>query len=107
MREIHQILAFHALAIPPKCNAKKIGKRNEQAVQNSFGLAAKCVELRSNSILMHRQRANFYLDRISLGKIQEFAPLAHPTFLGRIFYFKNKHIPSISIFSPRQPLSNW
>ncbi|MCQ1056768.1 hypothetical protein LRP52_01340 [Photobacterium sp. ZSDE20] len=98
MHEIHQILAFHALAIPPKCNAKKIGKRNEQAVQNSFCIAAKCVKLRSNSILMQRRRANFYHDRISLGKIQEFAPLAHPTFSGRIFYLRNKYIPPQFVF---------
>ncbi|PSV45726.1 hypothetical protein C9J47_16910 [Photobacterium indicum] len=39
----------------------------------------KCLKVRSNSIFMQHSHANFYLDRISLGIIQEFAALAHPT----------------------------
>ncbi|WEM42461.1 hypothetical protein PTW35_00895 [Photobacterium sp. DA100] len=106
MHEFNQILAFHMLALPLEWTPIALGKRNEQAVQKSAGLAAKCLELRSNSILMHQQRANFYLDRISLGIFQEFAPLAHPTFLGRIFYSINKHIPPKHIFTPPLQLRN-
>ncbi|MDV5171262.1 hypothetical protein [Photobacterium rosenbergii] len=106
MHEFNQILAFPAIAGAYQGNKEMCGKRNVQAVQNSSGLFVKCVELRSNSILMHQQRANFYLDRISLGIFQEFAPLAHPTFLGRIFYSRNKHIPSKHIFAPPHQLRN-
>jgi len=100
LHEFNQILAFLAFAAGYNNNRSVFGKRNVQAVQKSIALIAKCVELRSNSILMHQQHANFYLDRISLGIFQEFAPLAHPTFLGRIFYSRNKHIPPKHIFTP-------
>jgi len=49
--------------------------------------ATECLKLRSNSILMQGCHANFYHDRISLGIIQDLAPLAHPTYQRSDFLF--------------------